>query len=260
MKSLYQTKEFATYWNVRAGKKGEAYKRYVLDPAMFKLVGPLKHKQIIELGCGNGYLASKFLKQKVTSLSLVDGSEHNLEFAREKSNDPRVVFLKQDITKKWKIKNTSTDVIYSNMVFNEVKNISKPFKEAYRVLKKGGCFVFSVTHPAWDLFIYAQEKAGLQQNKIKGLKGYFDRSWAHYIMNGKNKGNPNLLELYPTQEFKVAHFHRPLQDYFQTLVRVGFTIKNFLEPALNNQLIKRHPRFKERGDYPASAIFYCVKK
>src|SRR5262245_57087646 len=54
-KSLYQNETFAEFWNERAGDSGEVYKRFVLDPLMLRLVGSLKKKTIIELGCGNGY-------------------------------------------------------------------------------------------------------------------------------------------------------------------------------------------------------------
>jgi len=62
-KSIYQNQAFADYWNERAGNNGEAYKRYVLDPLMFELVGSFTDKVVLELGCGNGYLASKLLEQ-----------------------------------------------------------------------------------------------------------------------------------------------------------------------------------------------------
>jgi hypothetical protein len=63
MKSIYQDKQFAEYWNRRAGDSGEAYKRYVLDPIMLKLVNSFTNKTIFELGCGNGYLAEKFIEK-----------------------------------------------------------------------------------------------------------------------------------------------------------------------------------------------------
>jgi ubiquinone/menaquinone biosynthesis C-methylase UbiE len=257
-KSLYQDKTFAMYWNDRAGDEGEAYKRYVLDPLMFKLAGNFKKKTILELGCGNGYLASKFIEQEPSRVIMMDISEHNIRYAAEKCSDARVEFLVQDATDPWKVETATVDVVYSNMMLNEVEDIKTPIKEAFRVLKAKGVLVFSVSHPAWDLFVYAQEKAGLPSKKIKNLGGYFRRGHAKFIMSGDSRTNPALKEKYG-QEFEVEHYQRPVGDYFKQLVDAGFTVNGLLEPELTAELLQNNPRFAEYEDNPIGLIFYCTK-
>jgi ubiquinone/menaquinone biosynthesis C-methylase UbiE len=257
-KSLYQDQTFANYWNERAGDKGEAYKCYVLDPLMFRLVGDLKDKVVLELGCGNGYLAPKLLEQSPKRIVMTDISDHNLEYARAKCNDPRVSFLQQDATEPWSIESMGIDVVYSNMMLNEVENIKTPVDEAFRVLRNGGIFVFSVTHPAWDLFVYAQEKAGLPSKKIKNLGGYFRRGFAKFLMGGDSKTNPELKEKYE-QEFEVEHYQRPISDYFEQLVHARFVVNRLLEPELTEELLQNNPRFAAYADNPVGLVFYCTK-
>lgn len=165
--SIYKDKTFAEYWNERAGEVGEVYKRFVLDPLLFNELGSLKGKTVLELGCGNGYLAKKFLIDGVEKLILADISEHNLEYASQKVDSPKVQFLLQDATKTWQVDEQSVDVIYSNMMLNEVEDIQSVCTEAFKALKPGGVFAFSTTHPAWDLFIYAQQRAGVEPRKVK---------------------------------------------------------------------------------------------
>jgi ubiquinone/menaquinone biosynthesis C-methylase UbiE len=258
MKSLYQNKEFAEYWNKRAGDSGEVYKRYILDPIMFKLVHTFAGKTILEMGCGNGYLARKFIEQNVKKLILTDISKHNLEFAKQKCQSDDVECLEQDATKKWKIDANSIDIIYSNMMLNEVADINTPISEAFRVLKNNGIFVFSVTHPSWDLFIFAQEKAGVKSKKIKGLGNYFKRGFAKYVMGSDSKTNPDLAKAY-SKDFEVEHYQRPLSDYFNALVEAGFTVRKIIEPELTKELLENNPRFKEYADHPIGLIFYCSK-
>lgn len=131
MKSLYQDKNFASYWNERAGKTGEIYKRLVLDRLMFDVLGSLQGKAILELGCGNGYLGKKFIGFDPRSVTLMDISTYNLQFAKEKFFDHRMIFLKQDATRRWKVDSKSIDVVYSNMMLNEVENIKTPIQEAF---------------------------------------------------------------------------------------------------------------------------------
>jgi ubiquinone/menaquinone biosynthesis C-methylase UbiE len=259
MKSLYQYKKFASYWNKRAGNTGEIYKRLVLDPIMFDAVGSLNEKVVFELGCGNGYLALKFIKQNPKSLILADISEYNLEFAKEKCADPRVSFLEQDATEKWRVDSDSVDIVYSNMMLNEVENIKTPIEETFRVLKNGGIFIFSVTHPSWDLFVFAQEKAGKKSNKIQGIGNYFRRGFAKFIMGIDSKTNPALSEEFGEQ-FKVEHYQRPLSDYFNQLVEANFFVRKIFEPELTEQLLEENPRFVEYKDYPIGLIFCAVKQ
>jgi ubiquinone/menaquinone biosynthesis C-methylase UbiE len=259
MKSAYQNKKFAQYWNKRAGERGEAYKRYVLDPLMFGLAGPLAGKAVLELGCGNGYLAKTFIKNRVKKLILTDISRYNLDFAKEKCKDERISYLNQDATKGWRLSSNSVDVIYSNMMLNEVANIKTPIREAYRVLKTKGRFVFSVTHPSWDLYIFAQEKAGIKSNKIKSLGNYFKRGYAVYIMGVDSKTNPLLAKEF-NKEFEVEHYQRPVSDYFNTLVEAGFLVNRILEPNLTKALLKSNPRFRDYENHPIGLIFSCVKR
>ena len=258
MKSIYQNKQFAEYWNKRTGDYGEVYKRYVLDPIMFKLVNSFANKTVFELGCGNGYLAQKFIKKKVKKLILTDISKHNLEFAKQKFQDDKIEYIEQDATKKWKVSSSSIDIIYSNMMLNEVENIKTPISESFRVLKKNGIFVFSVTHPSWDLFIFAQEKAGKKSKKIKNLGNYFRRGFAKYIMGSDSKTNPDLAKEFK-KEFEVEHYQRPLSDYFDALIKAGFKVDKIIEPELTKELLKNNPRFKEYEDHPIGLIFCCSK-
>ncbi len=258
MKSIYQDKKFAEYWNKRAGNSGEVYKRYVLDPIMFGLVNSFANKRVLELGCGNGYLAQKLIKKRVKKLILTDISKYNLEFAKQKFQDEKIEYLQQDATKKWKVDSGSIDIVYSNMMLNEVENIKAPISESFRILKKNGILVFSVTHPSWDLFVFAQEKAGIKSKKIKNVGNYFRRGFAKYIMGSDSKTNPELIKEF-NEVFEVEHYQRPLSDYFNTLVEAGFKVNKIVEPELTKELLKNNPRFKEYRDHPVGLIFYCLK-
>jgi ubiquinone/menaquinone biosynthesis C-methylase UbiE len=253
--SIYQDKTFADYWNERAGDKGEPYKCFVLDPVMFKCLGEIKGKVILELGCGNGYLASKFLKKNPAKLILMDISEYNLSYAKKKCQDERISFLCQDATKPWKVSSSSVDIIYSNMMLNEVGNIETPTKEAFRVLEFDGQFIFSVTHPSWDLFVYAQERAGSPSGKIRGLGGYFRRGRALFVM-----GIDKKVKKYQNKEFLVEHYQRPLSDYFNALIEAGFRVERIIEPELNKRVIQTNPSFLNYQNHPVGLIFLAVKE
>lgn len=126
------------------------------------------------------------------------------------------------------------------------------------MLRKNGTFIFSVTHPSWDLFIFAQEKVGKKSNKIRGLGNYFRRGFATYIMGADSKTNPTLAKKFG-EEFMVEHYQRPLSDYYNQLVEAGFSVRKIIEPELTKQLLKESPRFSEYTDHPIGLIFHAVK-
>src|SRR5262249_15690655 len=137
---------------------------------------------------------------------------------------PKVKFLLQDATKPWQVDGQSQDVVYSNMVLNEIEDIDTACAEAFRVLRPGGLFAFSVVHPGWALFIYAQHQAGVEPRKIKGLGGYFRRGPSKFIMGGDEGRDDPSSE--PTKEragkFEVEHYQRPISDYVASFGQAGF--------------------------------------
>lgn len=255
--SIYENENFAEYWNERAGDTGEVYKRFVLDPLLFAELGDFTGKAVLELGCGNGYLASKFLEAGVEHLTLADISEHNLEYASQKVDSSKVTFLLQDATKTWQVGDESVDVIYSNMMLNEVEDIATVCAEAFRVLRSGGSFAFSTTHPAWDLFIYAQQQVGVEPRKVKGLGGYFRRGYAKFIMGTDDRSSGHTKKR--DESFEVEHYQRPVSDYFAAVRQAGFNIEKFVEPELTKEILEAAPRFHDYSDRPISMVFICSK-
>ena len=188
----------------------------------------------------------------------MDISEHNLKNAQSKTNDPRVEFLLQDVTKRWQFENNEAEVIYSNMMFNEIEDISTPFNEAFRVLNPGGILAFSVTHPAWDLYIFARASAGEKATKIRNLGNYFRRGYAEFMMNADPTSVTTNHEKYP-EPFVVEHFQRPVSDYFNALTDAGFVVEKMLEPPVTEELLTHAPGMAGYADHPVGLIFYCRK-
>ena len=134
MKSGYEDPTVSAYWESLSGDDGHPYKSYVVDPVMFKMLGSLKQKIVVDLGCGNGYLGPQFIRKGAKQVYLMDISKPNLEFARNRNNNKKVTFIHQDATRKWKIKDRSVDIVFSDMMLNEIENIKKPFKLDYQAV------------------------------------------------------------------------------------------------------------------------------
>ncbi|MFH0943221.1 MAG: arsenite methyltransferase [Candidatus Beckwithbacteria bacterium] len=111
-------------------------------------IASLKEGEVVlDLGSGAGFdafLASPRVG-KTGKVIGVDMTDEMLEKAREnakKSNYTNVEFRKGDI-ENLPVDDNSVDVIISNCVINLAPDKEKVFKEAYRVLKKGGRLMIS---------------------------------------------------------------------------------------------------------------------
>jgi len=123
-----------------------------------------------------------------------------------------------------------------------VADLDPVLAEVYRVLRPGGRWVFSVTHPIRWAFPDAPGPIGLTADR-----SYFDRR--PYVERDEN-GVPSYVE-----------HHRTLGDTVGALARAGFVITDLTEP----QWPEGHDQIwggwsPERGRIiPGTAIWSCAK-
>jgi len=180
-----------------------------------KLLGDVKGKKVLEVGCGGGQNAIVLSKWGAKSVGL-DISEEQLGHARKlaRKEGVKVPFYQGNMEDLSRFRNGSFDIVVSAFGVGYSESLEKTFQEAFRVLRKNGLFVFAETHPMIDRGRIIRHG----KRRTWEISNYFDRrkhTWTWRI------------------EQKVAKFrtcHRTLQDYFSALIRTGFTVERFLEP------------------------------
>jgi len=151
------TKELEIWWNeVSKGyqedsdlhTKSALYGPFCPDEDKLKLLGNLKGKKILEVGCGGAQCSIAFAKKGAICTGL-DISKNQLDYAEKivKKNKVKVKLIKKDIQTLSGIKSNSFDIVFSAYALLYVPNLKKCFKEINRVLKTGGIFVFSHDSP-----------------------------------------------------------------------------------------------------------------
>jgi len=135
----------ADWWDSEVGDDGAWHQIHSIDPQMFELIGNIKGKQVLEIGCGNGYFARK-LAIKGAKVIGVDISRKLLSYGirKEKLRPLGVKYLQRDASNLNSLKSSSFDVVISNMAVMDIKDMDKTAKESSRVLRKGGRFIFSL--------------------------------------------------------------------------------------------------------------------
>lgn len=166
------------YYKRRKDKSRFDYNRDIEVPAMIKLIGNVKGKVILDIGCGFGDHIRKLSKRGAKRIVGFDASPELIKIAKEQ-NIPSSEFYNGDMNKKLKFGNNLFDIVFSSLAFHYVKNLNKLFSEIRRVLKKKRVLVFSTGHPIFDLINQSPTYAiGIKKAKGKRViyGNYFNES------------------------------------------------------------------------------------
>jgi ubiquinone/menaquinone biosynthesis C-methylase UbiE len=178
-----------------------------------KLLGEVRGKKILEIGCGGGQNAIAFAKQGAIATG-IDQSDKQIEFAKKlaEKEGTEVRFIRGDMTDMKEIERGSQDFVYTavSLCFTPIE---KTFKEVYRVLKPGGRFVFSDIHPFYDVF--SEDDFTLQNSYFRS--GYHEWNWGY-----TEKDEP--------KNTRCFGYYYKVSDLTNTLIDCGFRIEEILEP------------------------------
>jgi SAM-dependent methyltransferase len=162
-----------------------------------KLLGNLKGKKVLEVGCGGAQCGIAMAKKgaKVTG---IDISEEQLKFAKNlaEKNKVNIKFIQRDFRKFPEIKSGSQDIVFSAFALQYADNLVGTLKEIKRVLKKNGIFVLSMDHPFFRV--------------ISEKQSYFD--------TGKHAGGNFIV------------YDHTVSELFNTLLQAGLSVEKIIEP------------------------------
>jgi ubiquinone/menaquinone biosynthesis C-methylase UbiE len=245
-------------------RTGKDYDREELNnPAMFKMLGNIKGKKILDLACGDGY-NTRIIARKWAKVIGTDFSKELIDFAIEQEEKDKlgIAYYVSDASNLSIFKNNAFDIVTCFMALQDIENYQKAFKEVYRVLKNSGRFVFVIPHPCFTRRIIDGKTIGGWEYK-KGTKKLSSENALYYkvdeYFNTNNyivQWNMNRL----TKHFKSMAFHRTLTDYFNALAKAGFLISRLIEPKPTKEGPAKYPDFFQKSlRIPSSIVIDVVK-
>jgi 2-polyprenyl-3-methyl-5-hydroxy-6-metoxy-1,4-benzoquinol methylase len=144
----------AAVWDEKMGDEGNGFFRILCWPAMVELLNLQTGQRILDIACGNG-LTSRKLAALGAEVTAFDFSANLIELARGRSakDAHQIDYHVTDATDEAALLQFGEkcfDAAFSNMALFDIADIDPLFHALPSLLKPGGIFVFSITHPAFN--------------------------------------------------------------------------------------------------------------
>lgn len=181
----------------------------VADDERLGLLPGFEGQDVVELGCGGGQASVGFARRGAGSVTGVDFSVEQLDYAQGLADryGVGVRFAAGDVTA-LPLATDGFDLAFSSWVYQMVGDLDGAFAEAARVLRPGGTLLFAVPHPFYEL--YDPEARELDRS-------YFD-------------GEPERKSIGDLDPDLVVH-HHTVGELHGALVDAGFAVEALLEPG-----------------------------
>jgi len=220
----------------RSRKDGGFWNEFIDLPAITGLLrGEIKGKRVLDIGCGGGIMCGR-LRAAGARITGLDNSASMLDIARR--DYPEIEFIRAEADRTG-LASGGYDTAFAALVAHYFKDLRPFFREAARLLKKGGVFVFSFHHPFNEILSlrFANGKVSAQ---VRG--GYFHNDGYTWTM---------------AENMKLASYHHTMENVVETLAGCGFAVERLREPRPDKSSRKHSIRSYEiTSRYPS----FCAIK
>lgn len=212
----------ADWFDESQGDDGDLWHRTLIFPGILKVIGKVRDRDILDVGCGNGSLA-RILARMGNRVTGVDGSPGIVEHAkaREAAKPLGASFFPTDAANLSMFEANSFDLVTSCMALMDMPDAAGAIKEMGRVVRRSGRCVMLFSHPCFDI-----PRAS---------------SW----LNEWGFGHPETLSLRLVRyrevfsewlrwsdkvDFEMLAHHRPMSWYFRAIRDAGMAVTMLDEP------------------------------
>lgn len=222
----------------------------VHGPALLRLLGPIRGLRVLDLGCGQGRFTRR-LAERGAKVTGIDWSAAMIDVANEheRSAPLGIEYRRMDArlaSRAWAP--GSFDRIVACMSLMDMPSIPAVVRGAYTLLRPGGRFVFSISHP------FNTAAIGWQKSKDGDLRAMLIDN---YFEEGAGLTEWTMKRL--NRPFKTPFWHRTLESWFSLLRRMGFEVEALREPRATEREARSNPRLAGTRQVPFFLVVSCRK-
>lgn len=215
------------------------------------LLGDLRGKRVLDLGCGGGQSSIAMVRQGATVIG-VDFSETQLRYAQQlvgQQLSPALAqqlrFVHSDAEHLSEIASATIDLVLSVNTLQYVGDVASALHECGRVLCGGGQLIFTTDHPLRSCFV--DEEA--DELAIYPIRSYFN--------------DEPMRWQFPESGAWMVSYHHTLAQWIELLADAGFLLQRLLEPPppteLADELWPLDGPLAELRHIPQTIIFVAKK-
>lgn len=230
---------------VRSGY--DVYRDQLNTPRFLELLPDVKGKTGLDIGCGEGTNTRK-LANLGAKMEAIDISETFVRVANEvEEKDSKGIEFVQSPAQNLPFPDNAFNFAAAFMSMMDMADLETAIMETFRVLKPGGFFQFSISHPCFDL-PFRKKVFDDQGNEIAvQLGGYFDTQPRIFEWQFSSMSN-QLKESLP--KFKNPYIRRTLSEWFNILTGTGFVVEMVDEPHASTEQAKKCPAIADTRIVP----------
>ncbi|HEY8492101.1 MAG TPA: methyltransferase domain-containing protein [Dehalococcoidia bacterium] len=212
---------------------GDVYRYRLFGPAHVALCGEVRGLTVLDLGCGNGYLARE-LAARGARVTGVDISPNQIAHARrrEAAAPLGIHYRVMDAARTAReFPPASFDLVTACLSLQDMPDPPAAIRGAFHVLQPGGRFVFSITHPCTDTPYRAWERDESGEKVALKIARYFRRGPFLYRWGSQQAG----------YQFATTALHATLSDWFRWVLDAGFRVRAVEEPEPSPDVVAACP-------------------
>ncbi|WP_245840652.1 class I SAM-dependent methyltransferase [Ohtaekwangia koreensis] len=152
--------------------------------ALRKTLANIPFGRVLEVGCGTGK-NTQWLVEKAEHITAVDLSEEMLAKAKQRITALCVQFQQTDITTDWAFAQESYNLITFSLVLEHIQDLDHIFREASRVLQRGGYVYVGELHPFKQ---YSGSKARFDTAEGRHILECFNHNLSDFIQAARQHG------------------------------------------------------------------------
>lgn len=238
--------DVARYWednaetwtrHVRTGY--DVYRDVLNTPAFLTLLPPVQELAGLDIGCGEGE-NTRQLARLGARMQAIDIAPTFIRHAKEsEASEPLGIAYHHASATALPFDDATFDFATAFMSMMDMARPEEALAEAYRVLKNGGFFQFSILHPCF----VPPYRRNIRDDSGKvctvEVGRYFDatdgavETWHFSAAPAEERAR--------VEPFRVPRFHRTLSEWVAMIVQPGFVIEALGEPMADEEIAVAEP-------------------
>lgn len=238
--------DLAAWRDERMGEQGDLWHRALIDPAVRAMLGSVRDRRVLDVGCGNGYLTRRLRREGAARSVGIDASAASIRIARrrETARPTGAEFHRADASRLASFGSGSFDRIVANMSLMDIRDGAGVVREMGRLLAPGGRLVFSINHPCFDIDERSEWGVDRRSGRVfRKIEGY-------------RRERPVLVPWRGAEDEVVytTAYHRTLSTYMGYLRDAGLAILRLSEPAPRAEFRRASPQGRFVAEIPLHLV------